>query len=111
MDSHFRGNDKFMTIDYQRLKNWPFPEIEHTYKAEDTMRYALAVGVGHDPLDERALRFVTEYQLQALPTMAVVLAYPGFWMTDPRSGINTALILHGEEALAMHKQLPAAGTV
>ena len=68
-----------MTIDYQVLKNWSFPEVEHTYTVEDTMRYALAVGVGHDRMDERALRFVTEYQLQALPTMVVVLGYPGFW--------------------------------
>ncbi len=100
-----------MTIDFQTLKNWSFPEVEHTYTAEDTMRYALAVGVGHDPMDERALRFVTEYDLHALPTMAVVLGYPGFWMTDPRSGIDTTLILHGEEALTLHKPLPIAGTV
>ncbi len=100
-----------MTIDYQTLKNWRFPEIEHTYTVEDTMRYALAVGVGHDPMDERALRFVTEYDLQALPTMAVVLGYPGFWMTDPRTGIDSTLILHGEEAVTLHKPLPIAGTV
>ena len=111
MDSRLRGNDKSMTIDYQTLKNRQFPEIEHTYTVEDTMRYALAVGVGHDPMDERALRFVTEYQLQALPTMAVVLGYPGFWMTDPRTGIDATLILHGEEALTLHKPLPIAGTV
>jgi acyl dehydratase len=100
-----------MTIDYQNLKNWHFPEIEHTYTVEDTMRYALAVGVGHDPMDERALRFVTEYELHALPTMAVVLGYPGFWMTDPRTGIDSTLILHGEEAVTIHKPLPVAGTV
>ena len=100
-----------MTIDFQTLKNWHFPEIEHTYTAEDTMRYALAVGVGHDPMDERALRFVTEYHLQALPSMAVVLGYPGFWITDPRTGVDATLILHGEEALTLHKPLPIAGTV
>ncbi len=100
-----------MTIDYQQLKNWRFPDIEHTYTVEDTMRYALAVGVGHDPMDERALRFVTEYELQAMPTMAVVLGYPGFWMTDPRTGIDATLILHGEEAVTLHKPLPVAGTV
>ena len=100
-----------MSIDYQSLKNWPFPEIEHTYTVEDTMRYALAVGVGHDPMDERALRFVTEYELQALPTMAVILGYPGFWMADPRSGIDSTLVLHGEEKVTLHKPLPIAGTV
>jgi acyl dehydratase len=100
-----------MTIDYQQLKNWPFPKIEHSYTAEDTMRYALAVGVGHDPMDEQALRLVTEYQLQAMPTMAVILGYPGFWMTDPRSGIDSALILHGAEDLTLHEPLPVAGNV
>ena len=100
-----------MTLDYQQLKNWQFPEIEHTYTVEDSMRYALAVGVGHDPMDERALRFVTEYELQAMPTMAVVLGYPGFWMTDPRTGIDATLILHGEEAITLHKPLPIAATV
>ncbi len=100
-----------MTIDYRTLKNWPFPEIEHTYTVEDTMRYALAIGIGHDPMDERALRYVTEYELRSMPTISVVLAYPGFWMAEPKSGINPAMILHGEQGLTMHRPLPIAGTV
>ena len=47
-----------MAIDYQQLKNRCFEEIVHSYTARDTMLYALGVGVGYDPLDERALDFV-----------------------------------------------------
>ena len=35
-----------MSIDYQTLKNWQFPVLQHAYDADDTMRYALAVGLG-----------------------------------------------------------------
>ncbi len=98
-------------MDYQTIKNWPFHEIEHTYSMDDTMHYALAIGMGHDPMDERALRYVTEYELRSMPTVAVILGYPGFWMAEPQSGINPALILHGEQGLTMHRPLPVSGTV
>ncbi len=42
------------------------------------MLYALGLGCGSDPLDENELRYVCEEKLQALPSMAVVLGYPGF---------------------------------
>lgn len=99
---------------YQTLKNWQFPEIEHRYTAEDSMFYSLAVGLGADPVDERQLAFVndtTPGTPLALPTMAVVLGYPGSWMTDARTGIDYSMIVHGEESVVLHKPLPAAGTV
>lgn len=101
-------------IVYETLKNWQFPEIEHRYTAEDSMFYALAVGLGADPIDERQLAFVndtTPGTPLALPTMAVVLGYPGSWMTDARSGIDYSMIVHGEESVVLHKPLPASGTV
>jgi acyl dehydratase len=101
-------------IVYQTLKNWQFPEIEHRYTAEDSMFYALAVGLGADPVDERQLAFVndtTPGTPLALPTMAVVLGYPGSWMTDSRTGIDYSMIVHGEESVVLHKPLPASGTV
>lgn len=101
-------------IVYQTLKNWQFPEIEHRYSADDSMFYALAVGLGADPVDERQLAFVndtTPGTPLALPTMAVILGYPGSWMRDPRSGIDFTMIVHGEESVVLHKPLPASGTV
>jgi acyl dehydratase len=100
-----------MAIDYQKLKHWPFPDVEHSYRARDTMLYALGLGFGADPMDEQQLRFVYEEGLKALPTMAVVLAHSGQWSKNPETGINWKLLLHGEQGLVIHKPLPAAATV
>lgn len=101
-------------IDFQTLKNWHFPTVEHRYTADDSMRYALALGLGEDPMDPQQLQFVNDTQdgqPLALPTMAVVLGFPGSWMQDRRTGIDFSKIVHGEEELTMHAPLPAAGAV
>jgi acyl dehydratase len=100
-----------MAIVYQQLKSRPFPVIEHTYKPKDTMLYALGLGLGLDPMDQDQLRFTYEEGLRALPTMSVVLAYPGFWAKEPDAGLDWQKILHGEQWIRLHKPLPAAGTV
>lgn len=100
-----------MPIDYDKLKNWHFPDLEHRYEAKDTILYALGVGCGADPMDRTELPFVYEDGLKALPTMAVVLGYPGFWLKDPNTGVDWRKILHGEQGLVIHKPLPASGTV
>jgi len=100
-----------MPIEYDKIKNWPFPEVVQTYTEKDSMLYALGVGYGHDPMDEAQLRFVYEKHLLAAPTMPVVLGYPGFWMKDPAAGIDWVKIVHGEQALRLHRPIPAAGTV
>jgi acyl dehydratase len=101
-------------LDYAAVKNWQFPEVERRYAPDDCMLYALAIGLGGDPVDERQLAFVndtTPGTPLALPTMAVVLGYPGGWIEDPRTGIDYTMILHGEEALEIHRPLAAAGTL
>jgi acyl dehydratase len=100
-----------MAIDYQKLKNWPFKPIEHAYTAKDSILYALGLGFGADPTDRKQLDFVYEEGLKALPTMAVVLAYPGFWLKDPATGVDWKKVLHGEQGLKIHEPLPATGTV
>lgn len=98
-------------MDYDKIKNWSFPEVEQTYTEHDSMLYALGVGYGYDPMDEAELQFVYEKNLKAAPTMAVVLGYPGFWMKNPDSGIDWVKIVHGEQALRILKPIPASGTV
>lgn len=100
-----------MTINYHILKNWPFKDIEHTYTERDTMLYGLGLGIGANPLDESQLRFVYEKSLCALPTMAVVLGYPGFWMNNPATGIDWKKMVHGEQRIRLHRPLTTAGTV
>ena len=100
-----------MAIDYERLKNRQFPILRHTYSPRDTMLYALGVGLGQDPLECKQLEFVYERNLAALPTMAVVLGYPGFWLKESDSGVDWRQVLHGEQWLTLHEPLPASGTV
>jgi acyl dehydratase len=101
-------------IDYRAVKDWSFPVIEQAYSADDSMLYALAIGVGANPIDERQLAFVNDTVTgtpRALPTMAAVLGYAGVWMGDPRTGIDYAMVVHGEERIVWHKPLAAAATI
>lgn len=88
------------------LEPW---EIPHRYDVRDTILYALGVGgaAGPDP----DLRYLYEEDLQALPTMAVVLAYPGYWQRNPEYGIDWKRNLHGEQSVIFHKPLPPSGEV
>lgn len=98
-------------IDYAKLKARKFKDVEHTYDEKDTMLYALGLGYGYDPMDEKQLQFVYEKNLKALPTLPVVIASPGFWVKEPDTGIDWVRIVHGEQSLKIHKPLPVAGTV
>ena len=100
-----------MPIDAEKLLSWPLADLEHTYSARDTMLYALGVGAGSDPTDAGDLRYVYEDNLAALPSMAVVLGYPGFWLKDQNTGVDWKRLLHGEQGMVLHRPLPTAGTV
>jgi acyl dehydratase len=100
-----------MPLDPQKLLNWTFAETEHSYTEKDTILYALGLGCGADPEAPDDLRFVFERDLLALPTMAVVLAYPGNWLESDESTADYSKVLHGEQSLTLHRPLPPAGTV
>lgn len=100
-----------MTIDYHRLKQRQFPEVRQSYTEKDCMLYALGLGLGADPTDRGQLQFVYEEGLKAMPSMAAILGYPGFWMRDPDTGVDWKQLLHGEQRLRLHATLPPSGTV
>lgn len=83
-----------------------------TYTIKDTILYALSVGLGTQATDIRQLPYVYEEAgLRALPTMAMVIAYPGFWMRDPAYGFDWQKVLHAEETLHLHQPIPVEGTL
>jgi acyl dehydratase len=100
-----------MPIDPDKLHALPFPEIRQAYDWRDSVIYALGLGFGQDPMDERQLRFVDETKLLAVPTMANILAYPGFWMRDMDTGIDWVKVVHGEQAMTIHRPLPPTGEI
>jgi acyl dehydratase len=101
-----------MPIVAETLLNFPIPEIRQRLRWQESALYALSLGCGQDPMDEADLRFVTEgAAMRALPTMAVVLAYPGFWLRDPATGVDAVRLVHGEQSVEIHAPLPTEGEV
>ena len=100
-------------IDPPRLLQRAFPIIEQAWTARDTQFYALSLGLGSDPLDPGPLRYVYEglagNALVAMPTLANVLAYPGFWAREPDTGIAWEQVVHAEHELTLHTPLQATG--
>lgn len=83
--------------------------VQH-HTAENTMLYALAVGLG-EANDPRQLDFVHEANLRALPTMGLILGDPGFWLQNPASGIDWVQVLYGEVSIELHAVLPVCANV
>ncbi|KAB0740414.1 3-alpha,7-alpha,12-alpha-trihydroxy-5-beta-cholest-24-enoyl-CoA hydratase, partial [Pseudomonas aeruginosa] len=101
-----------MALDPEVLLNYPIPEVRQRYSRRDTAFYALSLGLGGDPLDERQLAFVDpRRELRALPCMALVLGHPGFWLGRPDTGVDALRLVHGEQRLEWHRPLPAEGEV
>lgn len=97
-------------IDVDKLMAYRIPDAHDDYDPRDAIIYALGVGAGlSSEIDETS--FLYERNLQVLPTMAVVLGTAGFWPMDPKSGLDWAVILHGEQHLVLHSPLDPAGAL
>lgn len=109
-----------MAIHYPDILQQRTPARTFTYRDKDVMLYALGVGMGADPMDEKELPFVYEKALRVVPTAATVLAagarpvegapapqMPEGWRP---SQINFLMVVHGEQKVELHKPLPSAGT-
>jgi acyl dehydratase len=99
-------SEPLMGLNYERVMSWRPADIAVSYGERDCILYALGIGVGMDPLDRGALKFVYERAgLEAFPTMAVVLGWPGR-MTDPAFGIDERLVVAGDLKVVLHQPLP-----
>jgi acyl dehydratase len=96
-----------VAISLEALQALEITDMRFAYGERETMLYALSIGMGRDPLDLRELPFVYEGDaLQAVPTMAVVLASTGIIR---KTGVDFTKVLHGEQRLTLHRRLPVAG--
>jgi acyl dehydratase len=93
-----------MAIDFEKVMALRTTGQAYSYRDRETMLYALGIGMGADPLDERELPFVYENGLKAMPTLATVVTWGAgdFGAT----GINYLMVVHGEQRLTIHKPMP-----
>ena len=83
-----------MPIDRDMLLRFAIPRGRQRVTPRDAAFYALSVGIGQDAGDPDQLRFVDPLAGPlAVPSFALVLAHPGFWMGHPESGIDPLGVL------------------
>lgn len=98
-----------MTATYESLMALTKRDVPFTYTERDTMLYALAVGMGRDPVNADELHYVFEGDgLQSVPTQAGVVART---MLLASAGLNRTKVLHGEQTLTLHRPLPPAASL
>ncbi|MBB1492849.1 MULTISPECIES: MaoC/PaaZ C-terminal domain-containing protein [unclassified Paracoccus (in: a-proteobacteria)] len=101
-----------MPIDPENLLNFDIPEVVQEYGPREAAFYALTLGLGNDPMNRAALRFAGGLpRIEPFPTMPLVLAHPGFWLKDPRTGVDALRVVHGEQGMTLHAPLPDRGRV
>jgi acyl dehydratase len=80
---------------------------EVSWTSKDTLLYAVGIGAGTDEL-----AFTTEntagIDQQVFPTYPVVLGGGGSVMRDIGS-FNPAMLVHGQQAVTLHRTIPVAG--
>lgn len=98
-------------LNYGEVKNFQFRKDPSSYSSKDAILYALALGYGEDPLDERQLRYVTEADQCVAPTMPVVFCHPGFWIKEPQLGLDWRKFVHVSQRLRLEGPLASSGTI
>ena len=109
------GND---LIDLDQAWGHEFPPVTASYTERDLSLYALSVGAAENPLDPSELNFVYEMSpngFQGLPsygaTCTVTALIDSIMAGNQAPGLNYGFerILHGEQAITMHRPLPQSG--
>ena len=80
--------------------------VTHSYTERDVMLYALGVGCGTDEL-----QFTYERDLKVLPTFAVIPSFPAMMNLGGAMDVNPAMVLHGEQRIELHAEIPTSGTI
>jgi acyl dehydratase len=107
-----------MAIDVERSLAATPSSRTISWTARDVLLYHLSLGAGRDARRDPELGWTFERDLQVLPTFAVVAGKGlsagdepgGPAMSMPGIDIDLRRILHGGQALTVHRPLPTSGT-
>ncbi len=108
-----KGGNEYIDVD--EALGYAFPPVTSRYDEKDLALYALGVGAGGDPLDDRELGLVYELHGQgfkALPTFGVIPAI-NVILEQAKKGITAPglhygfdRVLHGEQVTELERPLP-----
>lgn len=98
-----------MAVSYEQLLALREKDVAFSYDERDSMLYAISIGMGRSPTDERELPFVFEGRdLKVMPTQAIIFCVPGMiWDI----GLDVEKFLHGEQSFRFHRPLPPAAEI
>ncbi len=87
---------------------------EISWTRKDVLLYHLGIGAGVPATDPDELRYTLESRLHVLPSFATVAGAgsPGVisGLSMPGVDVDLARVLHGGQALTLHRPVPAEGT-
>lgn len=99
-------------MDYQTLIHHSIPAVRQSYGPRDAILYALSVSGGAWARTEAGLDSLIDARGPVvLPSFAVDLGHPGFWLGDPRTTVDAKQVLHAEESFRLEGPLPPAAEV
>ena len=83
--------------------------VEVSWTSKDALLYAVGVGAGTDEL-----AFTTENTAntpqRVLPTFPVVVGFGGASIWGKIGTFNPAMLVHGQQSVTLHRELPVEGT-
>jgi acyl dehydratase len=86
---------------------------KYSWTDREVMLYAVGIGMGADPMDEKELSFVNEgyytpRELKVVPTYASVAA----WGSGPgHIDVNRVMVVDGERDITFHKPMPVKADI
>jgi acyl dehydratase len=86
---------------------------KYSWTDREVMLYAVGIGMGADPMDQKELSFVNEgyytpRELKVVPTYASVAA----WGSDPgHIDVNRVMVVDGERDITFHKPMPVKANI
>lgn len=94
------------------LLGLPPAEGETRWSGRDVAIYNLGIGFGAAAAaNEALLPYVLEERARAFPTMVSVLEAKMESLLHPRYGVDFTGVVHGEEAIELHRPLPGEGAL
>lgn len=99
-------------MNYQALIHHPIPVVRQSYGPKDAVLYALSVSGGFWADSTQGLDTLIDTRGPVvLPSFAVDLGHPGFWLGNPATTVDATRVVHAEESFRLDGPLPAAASV